>query len=202
MNEPTAFVYETSYKTISTSNPKIVTFNGIKCLDGGTIKQGKKFVNFAVRLDDKPELVAALDAYQADWDRYNRWFAEQVEVVKATITIDTPANFTKAENDDFSWSTFDGTSGQCLTEKSTNKQIYQMRYSNGYKNGTTELTEETKVKVKLFWAALDAFRNDAKAAAAAAKKAWAESPEGKAEMEEWDRYEAFKRKMEAPDSDY
>ena len=36
----------------------------------------------------------------------------------------------------------------------------------------------------------------------AAWEAWKNSPEGKAEAEEWERYEAFKREMERPDSDY
>lgn len=33
-------------------------------------------------------------------------------------------------------------------------------------------------------------------------EAWANSPEGKAAKEEWERYEAFKREMERPDSDW
>lgn len=198
MNQPTAFVYETAHKTIETSNPRIVTIQGIKCMDGGTIKQGKKFVPYMIRLDNKPELVAKLEAYQAKVDAYNTWFSGQVEIVKATITIDRQVNFTEAENDDFSWSTFDGTSGKTLTEKATGKEIYQMRYSNGGGN----LTDETKVKVSIFWDALEALRNDAKSAAKSAAREWAASPEGKAETSEWKRYEAFKNEMERSDSDY
>jgi hypothetical protein len=33
-------------------------------------------------------------------------------------------------------------------------------------------------------------------------EAWANSPEGIAERENWENYEAFKREMERPDSDY
>lgn len=198
MNQPAAFTHKTDHKTIETSNPRIVTVQGIKCLDGGTIKQGKKFVPYMIRLDNKPELVAKLEAYQAEVNAYNNWFDGQVEIVKATISINTPANFTEAENDDFSWSTFDGTSGKTLTEKATGKEIYQMRYSNGGGN----LTDETKAKVSVFWDALEALRNDAKAAAEAAAREWAASPEGKAETAEWERYEAFKREMERADSDY
>lgn len=42
----------------------------------------------------------------------------------------------------------------------------------------------------------------AKADRKAKAEAWANSPEGIAEREEWERYEEFKREMERPDSDY
>jgi len=42
----------------------------------------------------------------------------------------------------------------------------------------------------------------AKAERKARADAWANSPEGQAEKEEWERYEAFKREMERPDSDW
>lgn len=198
MNKPAAFIYETVHKVIETTNPKIITIQGVKCLDGGFIKNGSKVQPYMIRLDNKPELVAKLEAYQQALDEYNAWFAQQVETVKATIKIDTPHNFTEAENDDFSWTTFDGTSGKCLTEKATGKEIYQMSYS--YSN--LPLSKETKLKVELFVAALDAIKSDIKAANIAAAKAWKASPEGQAEAAKWKEYEAFKREMEAPNSDY
>lgn len=42
----------------------------------------------------------------------------------------------------------------------------------------------------------------AKAEQKAKAEAWANSPEGKAEKAEWERYEKFRREMERPDSDW
>lgn len=199
MDKPTAFVYKTAHKVIETDSPSIITVQGIKCLDGGIIKQGKKFVPYMVRLDNKPELVAALEAYQKSVDEYNAWFAEQVETIKATIKTSGPGNFTEAENDEFSWSYWDGTDGNTLRDKlNSNREIYQMKYTDNFE----VITGEKKQKVMAFWRALDAIKDDIKAAAKARAKAWANSPEGKAEAETWERHEKLMREMDRADSDY
>jgi len=50
-----------------------------------------------------------------------------------TIKTDTKYNFTKAENNIFSWSYMDGTSGNILVHKPSGRRIYQMTWLD--KNG-------------------------------------------------------------------
>jgi len=62
------------------------------------------------------------------------------------ITTDTKYNFEKAENDTFSWTAFDGTSGKTLTHKESGRKIYQMAWvDTGEK-----VTDELKNQVILF----------------------------------------------------
>lgn len=84
--------------------------------------------------------------------------AEVDKAPMSTLTTDTLYNFNKAENKYFSWSYWDGTSGKTLTEKSSGRQIYQMKYTD-----TGEGVQgETRVKASAFWSALGKLQDDPK----------------------------------------
>ena len=71
-----------------------------------------------------------------------------------TITTNTKYNFTDAESDLFSWSSFDGTSGKTLTHKASGRQIYQMQWCNKQGYTVEKVEGEICQAVKEFWAEL------------------------------------------------
>lgn len=160
MKEPKAIEYETPHKKVVLSDPEqLVVKQGKKCIDAGPVKNKEgKFVPFFVVYDNKPELLAEITQWLEDWNKYNAWFASQVELAKSTMVTNTPANFDEAENDVFTWTKWDGTSGKTLREKSTGREIYQMNYTD---NGQS-VEGETRVKASAFWEALWSLQDDPK----------------------------------------
>ena len=77
-----------------------------------------------------------------------------METAMTAIKTDTKYNFQQAENDQFSWNTWDGTSGNTLLHKPSGRRIYQMQWCNseGYVTDTVE--GEVCEAVKAFWAEL------------------------------------------------
>ena len=75
-----------------------------------------------------------------------------------TIKTNTKYNFSEAEDEKFSWNTWDGTSGKILTHKASGRQIYQMCWldAEGYKAGKVE--GKISEQVKSFWAELEQLR--------------------------------------------
>lgn len=71
-----------------------------------------------------------------------------------TIQTDTKYNFSKAENDLFSWSTFDGANGNILTHKPSGKQIYQMRWCNDQGYATDLVDGDVRQAALNFWGEL------------------------------------------------
>lgn len=58
-----------------------------------------------------------------------------------TIQTNKQYNFDQAENDIFSWNTWDGTSGKTLKHKASGREIYQMRWSDTGKPVETEIKQ-------------------------------------------------------------
>lgn len=87
-----------------------------------------------------------------------------------TLTTDYPKNFTKAENDIFSWTS---TAADFLTHKASGKQVYQMQWY-AWKNSQPITDVTIKAAVTEFWTALKELK------AAAEKVKWA-TPSYKAE---------------------
>jgi hypothetical protein len=75
------------------------------------------------------------------------------------IKTDTKYNFTSAENDIFSWSYFDGTSGKHLTHKASGRQIYHMSWLNEQGKMTEDVTGEIKNQAIEFWSELHKLQN-------------------------------------------
>lgn len=67
------------------------------------------------------------------------------------ITTNQKYNFTKAESDLFSWSMFDGTSGNMLLHKPSGKSIYQMRWIGSDHYMADPVTGETREAAIKFW---------------------------------------------------
>jgi hypothetical protein len=76
-----------------------------------------------------------------------------------TIKTDTKYNFTKAENDIFSWTCWDGTSGNTLTHKASGRDIYHMNWLNDQGKMEEPVTGETKDQAIKFWAELEELQN-------------------------------------------
>lgn len=153
INKPQAIKYTTPQgHTVVLDDPeKLVVKQDIPCIDGGYAKINGKTGQLFVRYDNKPELAAQIADWQKAWDEYTEWFAEQVEITKQSIQCNEPGqNFDKAENDEFTWTYWDGTSGKTLIRKPANREIYQMRYTD---NGEA-IEGDEKTKVMIFWQAL------------------------------------------------
>lgn len=156
-HQPKPVEYETPYKTVILDSPKqLVVKQGHKCINAGIVKHKGKFVPLVVRYDNKPELLGEIETWLEAWSEYNKWFDDQVSIAKGTMTTSTPINFDEAQNNDFTWSYWDGTSGKTLTEKATGQEIYQMRYTD---NGKA-VEGETKIKGMAFWRALEMLKNE------------------------------------------
>lgn len=151
MNKPQAIEHITSHgHTVVLDDPKkLVVKQGFTCIDGGSVKHNGKYVRLMVRYDDKPELAAKIEAWKSNWNEYNAWFEQQI--ADCTKTIVTNSDKDKAENNDFSWSYWDGTSGKTLRDKSSEREIYQMKYTDNHER----VTGEQKEKVSVFWRALE-----------------------------------------------
>lgn len=71
------------------------------------------------------------------------------------IKTSTKYNFDKAENDVFSWSTWDGTSGNMLKHKETGRWIYQMHWLNERGKMAERVDGDTREQASAFWAELE-----------------------------------------------
>lgn len=152
--QPVEYTTTTGHKVILSNKKQLIIEQGFPCIDGGHIKINGKGGRLAVRYDNKPELAAMVAVWQEKQAAYETWFAGLVEATKQAMTTNTRINFDKAETDEFSWTYYDGTSGKTLREKSTGREIYQMRYTD--KNEA--VTGETKEKAKAFWRALESLK--------------------------------------------
>lgn len=157
MQKPQAIEYQTPHKNVILSDPKqLVVKQGFKCISAGTVKVKGKFSPLFVRYDNKPELAAKIAEWVNGWEEYNKWYKDQVSLAMETMKISGGnLNFDKAENADFTWTYWDGTSGKTLTEKATGREIYQMKYTGG--GGSVE--GETRVKAMAFWDALEELKD-------------------------------------------
>ncbi len=161
MNKPQPIEYETPYKTVKLTDPtQLVVKNGIDVINAGTVKHNGKYVPFFLRYDNKPELLSKTNAWVESWHKYNAWLDKQVLAAKSTMTTNSLVNFDQAENQDFSWSYWDGTSGKTLTHKSSARQIYQMKYTDSGES----VQGETRVRASAFWSALWELQDDPKPA--------------------------------------
>jgi len=70
-----------------------------------------------------------------------------------TIQTNTKYNFDQAQDQNFSWTKWDGTSGSTLTHKATGREIYQMRWSDG-----KMVDGETRTLACKFWDELHALQ--------------------------------------------
>ncbi len=157
MNAPQAVEYTTTtgHKVVLSDKKQLIVEQGLPCIDGGYTKINGKSGRVVVRYDNKPELSAAIAKWQADLTAYEAWFAGLVETTKRTMTTNTRVvNFDQAETADFSWTYWDGTSGKTLREKSSNREIYQMRYTDNNES----VTGETREKAMAFWRALESLK--------------------------------------------
>lgn len=75
-----------------------------------------------------------------------------------TIKTNATYNFDKAEDDNFSWSAFDGTSGCILTHKASGREIYQMHYLSDGKKAEKVEGETRDLAIK-FWDELNTLQN-------------------------------------------
>lgn len=75
-----------------------------------------------------------------------------------TIKTNTTYNFTEAEDDNFSWTTFDGTSGQLLIHKASGREIYQMHFCTNGKMAERVEGETRDLAIK-FWDELGALKD-------------------------------------------
>lgn len=156
LQEPKPIEYETPHKTVVLSNPKqLVVKQGKHCINAGTVKNKGKFVPFFLVYDNKPVLVAAIEAWLEAWDAYNEWYGEQVANAKSTMITSSAVNFDEAQNDYFSWTQWDGTSGKILREKLSGREIYQMKYTD---NGQS-VTGPDRVRAAAFWDALEQIKD-------------------------------------------
>ena len=158
MNAPQAVEYTTTtgHKVVLSDRKQLVIVQGLPCIDGGNIKQNGEMVKLVVRYDNKPELAAQVAEWKAAQDAYEAWFAGLVEATKQAMTTNTRVNFEQAETDEFSWTYWDGTSGKTLREKSTGREIYQMRYTDK----SEAITGETREKVMAFWRAMEGLKEN------------------------------------------
>jgi len=156
MNAPQAVEYTTttSHKVVLSRKEQLVIEQGLPCISGGNVKHDGKMVKMVVRYDNKPELAAMVAEWQAAQEAYETWFANLVETTRQAMTTITRVNFNQAETADFSWTYFDGTSGKTLREKSTGREIYQMRYTDKGE----DVTGETREKAMAFWRALESLK--------------------------------------------
>lgn len=201
MNKPQAVEYTTQagHKVTLSDRDQLIVEQGYPCINGGRVKHNGKSVRLVVRYDNKPELAEMVAEWLAGLNAYEAWFAGLVEETKQNMVLDNATKFNKAENDEFSWTYWDGTNGNTLRDKlNGNREIYQMKYTDTF----DVIVGEKKQKVMAFWRALDAIKDDIKADAKAKAEAWANSPEGKAETRAWKQHEKLMREMDRADSDY
>lgn len=76
-----------------------------------------------------------------------------------SITTDTKYNFTKAENDTFAWTCWDGTDGNKLTHKASGRDIYHMSWLNERGQMQEPVTGEIKEQAINFWNELQELQN-------------------------------------------
>ena len=70
--KPQNIKYTTSHGyEITLDDPKkLVEVQGYPCIDGGKVKREGKMTKLVVRLDNKPELAAKVEAWKAEWATY------------------------------------------------------------------------------------------------------------------------------------
>lgn len=74
------------------------------------------------------------------------------------IITNTEFNFSKAENDLFSWSDSDGTSGNMLFHKPSGRSIYQMHWLDENGKMADRVEGETRENAIIFWDELRALQ--------------------------------------------
>lgn len=114
-----------------------------------------------------------------------------------TIQTNTHYNFDKAENDVFSWSYWDGTSGRILTHKATDRQIYQMHWLNEKGKMSDKVEGDVREQALMFWSEFHAIQKEREA------QMRKESTERfLSEVDDIAAEENLMRKMDDPNSDY
>ncbi len=114
-----------------------------------------------------------------------------------TIKTNTFYNFDKAENDVFSWSYWDGTSGSILTHKASGRQIYQMHWLNEKDKMAEAVEGETREAALAFWNEFSQIKKDREA-----EMHKASMERFLNEVDDINSEEELMRKMDDPNSDY
>ena len=153
--QPIKYTIQTANHTVVIAKEsQLISYQGFPCIDGGSPMINGKSTRVIVRYDNKPELAAEINNWQAEWNTYRNAEAARVNAVAATIITDKQYNFTTAENDTFAWTQWDGTNGKQLLHKATGKSIYQMQWIGDNGKCTETVDAETKALAIDFWAAL------------------------------------------------